>query len=125
MSYLPADALDLLATALYGGNAQDRVRANALVDTYIAEPSRVISSVLPLWMVELGRGAEALEIERTRVTVDNPDFMIFLFSPAGKSLRALAEFPAYLKAKGLPALWDAHGPPDICPKASDGTYHCN
>ena len=125
VSYLPADALDLLATALYGGNAQDRVRANALVDTYIAEPSRVISSVLPLWMVELGRGAEALEIERTRVTVDNPDFMIFLFSPAGKSLRALAEFPADLEAKGLPALWDAHGPPDICPKASDGTFRCD
>lgn len=65
-----------------------------------------------------------MEVERTRIGIDNVDFMVFLFSPAGKSLRASPEFPAYLKAKGLPALWDKYEPPDMCSKGANGDYSC-
>ena len=56
--------------------------------------------------------------------VDNSDFLAYVFSPAGKTLRQLPEFPAYLRAKGFPALWDKHGAPDMCRKAASGDYSC-
>lgn len=66
-----------------------------------------------------------MELERTRVKLDNILFMAYLFSPAGKPLRVLPEFPNYLRAKGFPALWDKYGPPNMCRKAADGGYTCD
>ena len=71
------------------------------------------------------RRARAIEVERTYVKTNNIDFMAYLFSPAGKSLRQLPEFPAYLRAKGFPALWDKYGAPDACRKGANGNYTCD
>ena len=61
---------------------------------------------------------------KVSVQVDNSDFMVYLFSPAGTSLRALPEFPAYIRAKGFPALWDKYGAPDMCTKSTRDEYAC-
>ena len=81
--------------------------------------------MMALWLVQLGEGARAMELERTRVKVDNSDFMAYLFSPAGKSVCNLPEFPAYLRAKGFPALWDKYGAPDMCREDASGGYRCD
>ncbi len=125
LSNLPAGSSDVFATALFGGTAANRERAFSLLDTYVARPGVVVSGVAPLWLAQIGRGAQALELERTRVKVDNVDFTVLLFSPTGKSLRQLPEFPAYLRAKGFPALWDKYGAPDMCRKDAAGEYVCN
>ncbi|MEO7937009.1 MAG: hypothetical protein ABIR55_00125 [Burkholderiaceae bacterium] len=124
LSNLSAGSSDVFATALFGGTAANRDRAFSLLDTYVARPGVVVSGVAPLWLAQIGRGAQALELERTRVKVDNIDFMVLLFSPTGKSLRQLPEFPGYLRAKGFPALWDKYGPPDMCSKNAAGEYVC-
>ena len=72
----------------------------------------------------LRRVIHALEVERTYVKVDNSDFLAYVFSPNGKSLRRLPEFPGYLRAQGFPALWDKYGAPDMCRKAASGDYSC-
>ena len=115
---------EALATALYGGDASDQARGLAAIDTFLARKPLNVPSVVPLWLAQLGRGAQALEVERTVVKTDNSDFMAYLFSPAGSALRALPEFPGYLRAKGFPALWDKYGAPDICHKNNKGEYVC-
>jgi len=111
--------------ALFGGSAAERQRGIAAIDAYLATKPLNMASVIPLWIAQLGQGAQALEVERTLVKTDNSDFMAYLFSPSGKWLRALPEFPAYLRAKGFPALWDTYGAPDVCRKAAPDAYACD
>ena len=125
LSRLSPDARKVLADGLFGGDASDRARAVAAIDAYLASDPEFVSGMMALWLAQLGRGAQAMELERTRVKVDNSDFLAYLFSPAGKSLRQLPEFPAYLRAKGFPALWDKYGVPDMCRKDATGDYRCD
>jgi TolB-like protein/Tfp pilus assembly protein PilF len=122
---LPAGSNEAMARALFGGNASDRERGVAIVDAHLASHPAVVPGMLPFWLAQLGHGADAMELERTRVNNDNSDFLALLFSSAGKPLRELPEFPAYLRAKGFPALWDKYGAPDMCRKAGDGDYVCD
>ena len=125
LSQLPPDAREVLARGLFGGDAEARARAVAAIDAYLASDPEFVPGMMALWLVQIGQGAQALELERTRVKVDNSDFMAYLFSPAGRALRALPEFPAYLRAKGFPALWDRYGAPDVCRKSANGDWVCD
>ncbi|HWT15429.1 MAG TPA: hypothetical protein VN581_06560 [Patescibacteria group bacterium] len=122
---LPPEAREVLAHGLFGGDAEARARAVAAIDAYLASDPEFVPGMMALWLVQLGQGAQALELDRTRVKVDNSDFMAYMFSPAGKTLRALPDFPAYLRAKGFPALWDRYGAPDVCRKTENGDWVCD
>ena len=122
---LPPGSNEVMARALFGGNASDRERGVAIIDAHLASHPSVVPGMLPFWLAQLGHGADAMELERTRVNNDNSDFLALLFSPAGKPLRELPEFPGYLSAKGFPALWDKYGAPDMCRKVGDGDYVCD
>ncbi len=124
LKQLPAGSGEVLANALFGGTDSDRAHGISVIDNFIASDPPFIPGMMPLLLAQLGSGAQALELERTRVKVDNVDFMVMLFSPAGKSLRQLPEFPGYLRAKGFPALWDKYGAPDMCSKNDAGEYVC-
>lgn len=116
---------DAVSAGLLGGNASERKRGIAAIEAFLAREPRNVSGVTPMWLAQLGAGARALEVERAYVKTDNSDFAAYLFSPSGKSLRALPEFPGYLRAKGLPVLWDKYGAPDACHKAASGDYVCD
>ena len=124
LGHLPQAAREQLAIAMFGGDARDRARAAEALDAYVASGPEFLPGIVPMWLAQIGQGTRALELDRTRSEVDNSDFMVYVFSPAGKSLRALPEFPAYIKAKGFPALWDKYGPPDMCTKSATGDYAC-
>lgn len=115
---------DAVSTGLFGGNAVEREHAIAAIEAFLATQPKNIAGVTPMWLAQLGHGARALDVERTFVKTDNSDFLVYVFSPAGKSLRQLPEFPGYLKAKGFPMLWDKYGPPDVCSKSDKGDYVC-
>jgi TolB-like protein/Tfp pilus assembly protein PilF len=124
LQYLTVDARAELATGIFGGNASERARAVAVIDAYVATDPEFVPGIMAMWLAQLGQGAKALELDRTLAKVDNSDFMVYLFSPAGKSLRALPQFPGYLRAKGFPALWDKYGAPDMCKKNGPVEYAC-
>ncbi len=115
---------DAVSTGLFGGNAIERERAVAAIEAFLATSPKNIAGVTPMWLAQLGHGARAMEVERLFVKTDNSDFLAYVFSPAGKSLRQLPEFPGYLRAKGFPILWDKVGPPDMCRKNEKGDYVC-
>ena len=125
---LDGDALpgfsDAVATGLFGGSAAERERGVAAIEAFLATKPKNVAGVTPLWLAQLGQGARAMEVERSFVKVDNSDFLAYVFSPDGKAVRALPEFPAYLRAKGFPALWDKYGAPDMCRKGVNGDYVC-
>ena len=126
---LDGDALpgfsDAVATGLFGGSTAERERSVAAIEAFLATKPPNVPGVIPLWLAQLGQGARTLEVERTYVKVDNSDFLAHVFSPAGKSLRQLPEFPAYLRAKAFPTLWDKYGAPDACRKGANGNYTCD
>jgi TolB-like protein/Tfp pilus assembly protein PilF len=103
---------DTVVAGLYGGDATAREVAIAFLLKY-AEENDVVSGQAVLMLAQMGRGKEALDIANRKVHGDVSDFEMYLFSPAGKSMRALPEYQAYLQAKGLPALWAKYGPPDF------------
>jgi TolB-like protein/Tfp pilus assembly protein PilF len=107
----PADA-DAIVAGLYGGNEAERARAIATLEDY-ADKREFVSGLVPLMLAQLGRGAQALDIAHRKVTGDDSDFMVYLFSPAGAPMRALPEYQAFVKAEGFPALWAKYGPPDF------------
>jgi tetratricopeptide (TPR) repeat protein len=115
---------DRVSAGLFGGSAVERERAVAAIEAFLATQPKNIAGVTPMWLAQLGQGARAMEVERIYVKTDNSDFLVYVFSPAGKSLRQLSEFPEYLKAKGFPMLWDKYGPPDVCGKSDKGDYVC-
>ena len=116
---------DAVATGLFGGSTAERERGVAAIEAFLATKPSNVPGAIPLWLAQLGQGARAMEVERTYVKTNNIDFMAYLFSPAGKSLRQLPEFPAYLRAKAFPTLWDKYGAPDMCRKGANGNYTCD
>ena len=124
LKQLPAGAREQLSNALFGGTDSDRARGISVIDAYLATDPSFVPGMMALWLAQLGQGAQALALERTRVKVDNSDFLAYLFSPTGRPLRQLREFPAYMRAKGFPALWDKYGAPDLCRKDTAGEYVC-
>ena len=124
LGQLTPAARQALANGLFGGDASERARAVAAIDAYLASDPEFVPGMMSLWLAQLGTGAQAMELERTRVKVDNTDFMAYLFSPSGKSMRALPEFPGYIRAKEFPALWDKYGAPDMCRKTGNDDWAC-
>ena len=111
-SRLPAGAVDIVATGLYGGTPADRQRA---IDTLLeyTQTHQTVSGLLPLFLAQLGADVQALEIASTKVPGDDSDFMVYLFSPIGARLRTMPEYHRFTKTEGLDALWAKYGAPDF------------
>jgi TolB-like protein/Tfp pilus assembly protein PilF len=103
---------EIVVAGLYGGDAAARQQAIAVLERYAAGRD-VVSGLVPLMLVRLGRDAQALDIKLRKVPGDDSDFMAYLFSPAGARLRATPQFQALVAADGLAPLWAKYGPPDF------------
>ena len=97
---------------MYGGTAEERARAIALLESYAAE-RKAVSGLLPLMLLQMGDGAKALEIAREKVPGDDSDLLVYLFSPVGAKARTLPEFQAFVKQRRLEEAWAKYGPPDL------------
>ena len=120
---LPSGAPEILAAGMFGDVAA-KTRAIAVLDAYLAKPHTQVSGQIPVVMVLLGQPRRALELLRTTRIGDSSDIFALIWSPAGKPMRALPEFPALLKEKGLIELWDKYGVPDDCRRVAPGNYIC-
>jgi tetratricopeptide (TPR) repeat protein len=78
----------------------------------------------PLYLFRLDDPAQGLAVIRQREMGDIIDSMNWIWTPAGKPIRALPEFSGFLDDFHLPALWDKYGPPDLCTKDANGDYRC-
>ncbi|MCI4567421.1 tetratricopeptide repeat protein [Lysobacter sp. CFH 32150] len=120
---LPSGSTEVLAEGMFG-DASARQRALAVLDTFLSKPHKQVPGQIPLTLIKLGQPSRALELLRTTQGTDNSDFFALMWSPAGKPLRALPEFPALLKTMGFIELWEKYGPPDLCKRVAPREYVC-
>ena len=120
---LPPGSPEILAAGMFGDTAA-KTRAMAVLDAYLAKPHTQVSGQIPVVMILLGQPLRALELLRTTRIGDSTDIYALIWSPVGKPLRALQEFPAFLKEMGFLELWDKYGAPDICKRKAVGEYVC-
>jgi TolB-like protein/Tfp pilus assembly protein PilF len=123
---LPPGSPETLSAGVFG-DAAARERALSLLNDYLAKPRPQLTQVtgmVPLALARLGQPSRALALELDSPIGDSSDFFAYMWSPKGKAMRALPEFPAFLRKMGLYALWDQYGPPDLCRKTDKGEYVC-
>ena len=120
---LPPGDPEILSAGMFG-DAAAKTRALSVLDAYLAKPHTQVSGQIPVVMVLLGQPRRALELLHTTSLGDTSDIFALVWSPAGKQIRALPEFPALLKEMGFIELWDKYGPPDDCRKNDKGDYSC-
>ncbi|MEO6228433.1 MAG: hypothetical protein ABIO61_11345 [Thermomonas sp.] len=112
-----------VADGIFGGEAE-RNRAIRIIDAYLASNPGQVSQMAPLALFQLGLPSRAMEILRTRQISDTSDSLAALWSPAGKAMRDLPEFDAFMREFGFVEAWDQRGPPDLCKKNEKGDYAC-
>jgi len=123
LSKLPPGSPEIIAAGMYG-DAAAKARALAVIDAYLAQPHTQVSGLIPVVLFKVGQPQRALALPTKSRVTDSSDFFTLMWSPAGKSLRALPEFPAFLKEMGFIALWDKYGAPDNCRRVAPGNYLC-
>jgi TolB-like protein/Tfp pilus assembly protein PilF len=121
---LPPGSPEMIAAGMCG-DAGARQRALALLDGFLAKPRSQMSGAILMALVKLGQPRRALELLRETRFTDSSDFFALLWSPAGKSLRALPEFPAFVREMGFVELWDKYGAPDDCRRTAPARYVCD
>lgn len=107
---LPPGAGEILPAGLYGGSAE-RARALQFLRGYAAGRD-TLPGLVPLLVAQLGAPGEALELAR-RISGDDSDFMVYLFSREGAALRAQPQYAKFVEDEGLTKLWAKYGPPDL------------
>lgn len=122
---LPAGSVDLLGAGLYGNDPSARQRALQTLETHLAANPGQAEGTMPLMFAKLDQPARALAIWRDPGISDPSDVSVRLWSPAGKPMRVLPDFQAFLRERGFPALWDKYGAPDLCRKAAEGEWQCD
>lgn len=120
---LPSDDAEIFAAGMFGDGVA-KARAMAALDAYLAKPHAQVSGQIPVILMLLDQPNRALHLLRTTRISDSSDIYALIWSPAGKPIRALPEFPALLKERGLLELWDKYGAPDVCKKSPAGDYAC-
>ena len=121
---LPPGASEILAAGMFGDAAAKR-RVLAELDAYLSKPHVYVSGQIPVVLLLLGEPRRVLELLRSTRISDSSDIFALIWSPAGKPMRALPEFPALLKEKGFIELWDKYGVPDDCRRMAPSHYVCD
>ena len=123
LPFMPPNSARVLSEGIYG-DATQRTQALTLLDNYMATSKDHLPGMVPVYLFMLGEPDKALNTVHKRLLRDKIDFLALLWSPQGKAMRELPEFPQFLHDSGLVALWDKYGAPDMCKKISEGDYVC-
>jgi len=120
----PAAALPLLAGGVYG-DASARAKALASVDEFMATKPKVVPGVVPYALLLMHEDRRTLALLAQFGSSNGAWFFHVMWSPRGRSLRALPEFADFARHIGWTALWDKYGAPDACRRVALGDYDCS
>jgi TolB-like protein/Flp pilus assembly protein TadD len=123
MRDLPGGTSRIIAAGMVG-SPEERARAIAVIDDYLATKPQVTSGAVPVALIWLGELQRALVVAEERPTRNDTLFLPFLWASAGRNARVLPEFSTFLRRSGLAEYWDRSGPPDLCDKGERGDYVC-
>jgi TolB-like protein len=119
----PAGSLPLLADGVYG-DATARSKALAAIEEFVATKPKVLPGVVPYVLLLMHEDRRALALLSQYGSSNGAWYFHLMWSPQGRSLRALPEFAAFARHIGWTALWDKYGAPDACRRVALGDYDC-
>ena len=122
-SDFPPEAPEVFARAIYG-DAADRTKAHAMIDTYLATKPKVIPGIIPYVLIRSGQPDRGLVLAQDRPTSNDAMFESEMFRK-NSEIAGAAAFPEFARRSGLAAVWDSVGPPDNCRKNDRGDYTCS
>jgi len=120
---LPAETPTIIAQGVYG-DAAARAKALAAIDGYLATKPAHVSGVILYSLLLLGENERALAQGTPDAAGNNAVYFHFFWSPAGRTVRAMPAFKAFIARIGLVDLWDRYGAPDACRRVARGDYDC-
>ena len=120
---LPKEWAGMLATGILGDEAA-RKHALDAIRSYLDAKPRVVSGVVVYALMRMGEPARALAILDDGYTSNDAVFLALMWSPYGRDVRALPEFPAFARRIGFADVWDRYGPADPCRREASGEYIC-
>jgi len=120
---LPDDWAGMLAAGIIDGGAA-RTHALDAIHRYLDDKPRVVSGVVVYGLMRMGEPARAIAILDSGFTSNDAVFLALMWSPYGRDVRLLPEFPAFTRRIGFADVWDKYGAPDDCRREASGDYVC-
>jgi TolB-like protein len=120
---LPAQSTDLLARGILGDEPA-RLAALAMIDDYLKTKPATVSGFVIYGLMRMHEPVRALAAAQGAPSGNDAGFLSLLWSPYGREVRVLPQFPEFARKAGLTAVWDRYGEPDYCHKRAPGDYVC-
>ena len=120
---LPAGTAEEIARGALG-DVRARDQALRKIEHHLATHPSAVSGVAPYGLIRLGRPREGLEVLARGLTGNDALVLPLFWTPYGRAVRTLAEFPDAAGRIGLVDFWEHHGPPDMCQRVQPGKYVC-
>ena len=119
----PTESLPLLAEGVYG-DAAAKSKALATIDEFLATKPKVLPGVVTYALALMHEDRRLLALLSQYGTSNGAWYYHVMWSPLGRSLRALPEFAEFSRHIGWTAFWDKYGAPDACRRVAMGDYDC-
>ncbi len=119
----PTESLPLLAEGVYG-DAAAKAKALATIDAFLATKPKVLPGVVTYALALMHEDRRLLALLSQYGTSNGAWYYHVMWSPLGRSLRALPEFADFARHIGWTAFWDKYGAPDACRRVAIGNYDC-
>jgi TolB-like protein len=120
----PGESLPLLAEGVYG-DAAAKAKAMATIDEFLATKPKVLPGVVTYTLALMHEDRRLLALLSQYGTSNGAWYYHVMWSPLGRSLRALPEFADFSRHIGWTAFWDRYGAPDACRRVAMGNYDCS
>jgi TolB-like protein len=120
----PTESLPLLAEGVYG-DAAAKAKALVTIDAFLATKPKVLPGVVTYALALMHEDRRLLALLSQYGTSNGAWYYHVMWSPLGRSLRALPEFADFSRHIGWTAFWDKYGAPDACRRVAIGNYDCS
>jgi TolB-like protein/Tfp pilus assembly protein PilF len=120
---LPKDAPDVLAAGILGDGSA-RARALEMIDRLIETKPPVVPGLIVYALMRMDEPARAVAIIQNGITSNDAVFLSLMWSPYGRNVRALPEFPEFARKIGFADVWEKYGAPDDCRRVAPRDYLC-
>ena len=119
----PGISLPSLAAGVYG-DAAARAKALASIDEFLATKPKILPGVVSYTLLLMHEDRRVLALLSQYGSSNGAWYYHLMWSPLGRSLRAMPEFAAFARNVGWTKLWDKYGAPDACRRVAPGNYDC-
>jgi TolB-like protein len=120
---LPKDAPDVLAAGILG-DASARARALEMIDRLVESKPPVVPGLIVYALMRMDEPARAVSIIQNGFTSNDAVFLSLMWSPYGRNVRTLPEFPEFVRKIGFTDVWNKYGEPDDCRRVAPSDYVC-